>query len=182
MDAKNTTLNKELLSISRSILAEGVTVDNCESLTIVLQSIIQCTHDDIYEDVNLGFLVAVLTTQILPSPTLILLANNVVNKYLYYHMFKKDVQCAPTENSPINKGKYTVPGREWEIYKERIPLPDGTIKVVTYQLNTNTNERADIETEILEKPDENEIENIFSGFLSSDANNKDKGEVDESDL
>lgn len=176
MDANNRTLNQELVRNARALLTEGITVENCEDIMTAMQSIIQCPYESIYEDVNLGFFIVALNAIEMPTPTFTLLANTIMNKYLYHHLFKVDITDGrlPEGNMDTN-GCYN---DDWIIYKERFDLDDGRKKVITFKLNSKTNERIDLEEEILEEPDTNALENIFAGFLGDDL----KKEIGEHDL
>jgi hypothetical protein len=133
---------------------------------ITLQSIIQCPYEDIYEDVNLGFLIVALSAIEMPSPTFNLLATTVMNKYLYHHLFKVEDDVPRIHHNVANDTPSSYNDEEWVIYKERIDMENGNKKVITFKLNTKTKERIDLEEEILEAPDSAYLEDIFNGFLS----------------
>ena len=66
------------------------------------------------------------------------------------------------------------------MYQEIDILENGDKEIITFQLDPTTQEKIILDKELIKKPNENEIENIFSGFLNP--KNNTETEMTENDL
>lgn len=174
MDTNYSNFNQTIEILIKNILSEGITLFNHNDIIQALQIIIKNENNEI-KNKHTSLLMLAIEKYEDNFPLITLLTQQIKNNILLNFLFdNKNNNCCDDNNIYDSKNKQP------EVYREANILENGDKEIITFQLDPKTQEKIILDKELIKKPNENEIENIFSGFLNP--KNNTETEMTENDL
>ena len=184
MVANCSEFDQIIKSLTKNIISEGITLFNHNDVIQILQIIIENKNNEL-ESKYVPLLIFSIYNCQDNLPLIKLLIKEIKCNILYNFTFNDDYLkndcCNNTDKNNLSKELNFDNGNNHPpTYREAKILEDGSKEITTYQVDPTTQERIILDVESIKKPNENEIENIFSGFLNP--KNNTETEMTENDL